>query len=810
VSLAGQIPGPIPEAIGGLIAVVIPPPGAGFEMVVLSHAGYWVPVAVVRDFNSMSFARLLKDPGSGQLQIPMDGEGSETLFPEGVTSLNANPYFAGGAVTDWAATNGALAASQTHTYDQPWSLRWTPNGSSASGFAAETGAKFATIPGQEYTVPVRAFSVAGWGHVSAGMRWYAPDGTTHISDSVVDAGAVPAATWTALSATVTAPDGAFMAAPLAGSSGSPAAGDVLWFQDITVSYESGAVTLGDYILDYQHLFEVYNDGVHVFDFTGETVTEQLADGSEQRLATIAGPGTGALLKWACSLPPGFPVIVFKTDSIQDGFAEIGNDGNPALDTGIWNLATPLDHIALNPLGTVSLIAKPATTYLGASPYDITSSSISAQVTPMTGPALDGSQLTQFYVRDPANAGNYALIGLSSTAFYCRIGDVVAGVTSVKKMTKYDQGADSLWRISEHGGQFIFWTSADGQNWSERWRHAYQWDATSIDFFFTATYDSDNSSVAQLTSLNAEIITPSSAGNIFLGTPIMGVWRQLFDQAQERGTIPWFSSRMTPNRDSEGNPWTDGMSVQVTNGTDMLALLTNYTGIVNADWVVDPGFVVRAALPVQPAGRGIGTDKSTTVVLREAHTVVSRQRVRARDTVANSIGGENSNGRVVSAQNAASIARYGQREGWVQTAESVNPVAMQIVSDASLDQTKDEVLSETVNVQPAVAGAPKPFVDYDVGDWVGLERTRGGSVIDVVRVIGISPAVAQDGAATWEITISTYRQWLQEQFSYLVSKFGAQFIYSLGTTPVTFTSGGPGTPPTYVSPSMSGLQDVKLG
>jgi hypothetical protein len=71
-------------------------------------------------------------------------------------------------------------------------------------------------------------------------------------------------------------------------------------------------------------------------------------------------------------------------------------------------------------------------------------------------------------------------------------------------------------------------------------------------------------------------------------------------------------------------------------------------------------------------------------------------------------------------------------------------------------------------------------------------------------------VAQDGAATWEITITTYRQWLQEQFAYLVSKFGAQFIYSLGTTPVTFTSGGPGTPPTYVSPSMSGLQDVKLG
>jgi hypothetical protein len=807
------LPGSFPDTLGGLTAVAVPPPGAGFEVVVISHAGYWIPVAVLRDFTTFQFARLLKDAGSGQFTIPMDGEGSDLLFPEGVTSLNANPYFETGGsadVSDWVATNGTRASDTTHTYDHPFSLKWTPNGSSASGFAAETGDMFPTIPGQQYTVPAWVFSAAGWGHVSLGMRWYAPDGTTHVSDSVVDAGAVPAGAWTLLSALVTAPDGGFLGAPLAGSSGSPAGTDVLWFQDVTASYESGAVTMGDYILDYEHVFQVWSDGVHVFDFIGETVTEQLADNSEQRTANVAGPGTAAMLKWACSLPPGFPVIVFKTDSILDGFAEIGNDGNPALDTSLWNLATPLDHIALNPLGTVTLVAKPSTTYLGASPYDITASSISANISPMHGRSYDGSQLTQFYVRDPSNSGNYALIGLSATAFYCRLGDTVAGTSAIKKMNSYDANADAFWRISEQHGEFIFWTSADGQNFSERWRHRYQWDASSIDFFFTATYDSDNSVSASMTSVNAEIITPSSAGNIFLDTPIMGVWKQLFDQAQARGTIPWMTTRLTASHDSEGNAWTDGMSVQVTNGTDLLALFTNYTGIVNADWVVDPNFVVRACLPVQPAGRGLGSDKSKTVILREAHSVVSRQRTRARDTVQNSIGGENSDGRVVSGQDAASIARYGQREGWVQTAESVNPVAMQIVTDASVAQTKDESLTETINVQPEVPGAAKPFVDYDVGDWVGLERPAGGSIIDVVRVIGIAPSVAADGAKTWEITISTYRQWIQEQFAYLVQKFGAQFIYSLGTTPVTFTNGNPGLPPTYFSPSMGGLKDVKLG
>src|SRR6516164_6334679 len=49
------------------------------------------------------------------------------------------------------------------------------------------------------------------------------------------------------------------------------------------------------ILDYEHLWQVWQDGVLRFEFLGETVTEALIDTSEQRLATVTGPGAIAAL-----------------------------------------------------------------------------------------------------------------------------------------------------------------------------------------------------------------------------------------------------------------------------------------------------------------------------------------------------------------------------------------------------------------------------------------------------------------------------------------------------------------------------------
>ena len=679
----------------------------------------------------------------------------------------------------------------------------TPNGTAATALLKENAApQQQVIPLQQYTVTAWVYSPGGYSQVTTGADFRDQTGTlvkTVLGSNVN----VPSGQWTFISQTVQAPAGCYLGNPVAGETGTPAIGNELLVQDLVMTYESGTATLGDYILDYEHLFQVWEDGVLRFEFLGETVTEQQADDSEQRLATITGPGTAAVLAWAAALPPGFPAIIFKTDSIQDGFAEVDQFGNPALDVTLWNLATPTSHISLNPLGTCQLVARPGTTYLGSSPYDITSSSVSAQITPINGKQYDGSQVTQLYVQDLGNSSNYALIGLSATTFYCQVGDAVGSTTKTKKLPSYDPTNHSFWRLSEDGsGNFVFWTSSDGINWLRQWTCPYQWKATNLAFYFSAHYDADNAVFATITSLNSEIITPSSAGNIYLNTPVMSMWYQQLQQAQSRGTIPWVTTRMNARQDSFGNPWTDGMSAQIANGTDLFSLLGSQAAIVNADWIMQTGFNLQIGLPVQPAGVSLGRDLSSSVIVRESQGVAQKQRVRARDKVANNIGAVNSDGRVVTAVDSNSVLRYWQREGWIQTAQAVNPTDILIVVTASLASTKQEELTATVSIVLGTPGAPRPFTDFDVGDWVGLERANGASTVDKVRVVGITPSIDANGNLSCELTIYTYRQFMQAQLQYLVNKFGGQFIYSLGTTPVTFGTAGPGTPPTYVAPTFN--------
>jgi hypothetical protein len=856
------LPDTIPCAFGGLSPPPAPVPGNGYEVQVFAHTDFRTPVCVVPRFTSLQFAKVLKDKGSGTIGLALD---DPALFPPGAISLNTNPLFAGGDITGWQSINCPVAEPVTTAPaggTQPWSLLLQPDGASQLCYISGSAAPFAVIPGQRYVVSAGAYLAAGppsgSRSIALGMVFLDAYANATLVFTDLQVPTSPAA-WQPLLATATAPAGSITGYPLAGFDGTAPATDALYLQAVAATYEStqepgtpGSAALGDYLLDYEHLWVAYQDGRKVFEFTGQTVTEQLDDETEQRIATITGPGTATVLSWAAAMPPGFPEVVFKTDAIADGFAEVDQWGNLQLDTALWNLCSGLDwpyppdgttgnpadpnsvdpnslvpspgntygnetvgrqpvNIDLNPPGTCQITAIPAGTFLGATPYDITSSSISAQITPMIGGSLDGSQITQFYVQDTGNPGNYALIGLSGSRFYCQLGDTVAGGSPVtNNLSAYSASSDLYWRISERNGIFYFWTSADGQTWVQRWSTPYRWDAASLDFFITATYDQPGGAFVAVTNINAEIITPSSAGNIFLLTPIMGVWHKLLLAAQQRGTIPQVTTKLNGQTDSFGNPWKDAMSVQIQNGTDLFSLLGSHAAIVNADWVMQPGFNLQVGLPVSLAGGvSLGRDLSRAVVVRESASVTANQRVRARDQVANLIGGVNSDGTVVSASDAVSIATYQQREGWVQTAQAVNSQSMQVVVGASLAQTKSEVRSETLSILPFAPGAT-PFEDFDVGDWVGKERPGiGASITDAVRVVGIAIGVDATGMVTCELTINTYRQFLSQQLQYLINKFGGQFVNSLGTVPVTST-GSPGSTPTVTAPALGGLSDVVTG
>lgn len=605
----------------------------------------------------------------------------------------------------------------------------------------------------------------------------------------------------------------------------------------TATLTDGSAAFG--LLDFECLWQVLHDGVPRMEFLGETITEQLVDPSEQRIVTVTGPGTIATLKWAMAAPLGFPDIVLKLDAISDAFSEVDVSGNPVLDTNIWTVISPAGSAyptpvaplfqqpggahgpnQLFPSGTLTIAATSGTTVIGATPYDATDTLISAQITPIGaasiptdsngnagayGSNLNGTELTQFYVQSQANSAYYAMIGLSASSFYCQeAGPDGTRTHIISPASSFDPSNDQYWMITEQAGSgggsgtFFFWTSPDGQNWTLQWQTVHTWNATNCGFFVAATYTGAGQGVI-LSNLNGNVTTPSYQGNIYLGTPAMGIWRDLLQTAQLRGTIPFVTTALSERADSYGRPWTDSQNVQVANGTDLFSLLQSFCATVNADFVMQPGFVLQVGQTSQSVV-SLGADRTSSIVFREGRDQASKQRTRARNQILNLMGAENSDGHEISAFDTASAASWGQREGWFQTSAQVDPASMQIAAAAAAADQADEQLSWTMTIPPGLTGKTV-FANFDVGDWVGLERPDF-SAIDSVRVVGIAVAVDSTGLETVELTISSYLQWLEQQLTYIANKLGGAFVTAQGTTPVAPGSFGTGQVPTYFTPAQS--------
>lgn len=569
-----------------------------------------------------------------------------------------------------------------------------------------------------------------------------------------------------------------------------------------------------YLLDFEHVWQVRENGVPRFEFLGETVTEQLVASSEQRTATVTGPGTLATLGWAAVMPPGFPEVIFKLDALQDSFSEINSSGHYVLDTGLWNAASATG-VTLNPVGSARVTAVPGTTFLGTTAYDMTSSLISAQVSPIVSPdpagnTLDNSQVTQFYIQDIVH-GYYMLLGVSASSFYAQFsgpsGTTTKIIADIGTFNTAASGTQtySFWQISEKNGFFYVWTSADGQIWAQQWAIEHTgWNPTFVAFYFTAAYDVSGTEYATITSINSNVGTTSLGGPLYFNEPILATWLDQLVKAQARGTVPFVAlSRLSSAHDSFGNAWSDLQSVQLQNGTDLLTLLQAHAGMINADYIMLPGFRLQVGVPAATGKITLGYDRSQQIVFRDGHDSLVRQRQRQRNTIKNLVAAINTDGRVATADNTGSAAQWGQREGWVQAAVQVTEADIAIVAEATVEQEGAEVLSWTLQILPRVKGR-SAFRDFQVGDWVGLERPDFSGV-DTVRVIAIAVQVNADGSEVHELTLESYLRWLQQQLQYIATKMGGGFLNATGTTAIS--AGVNQLAPTIFSPTLSGLSDV---
>jgi hypothetical protein len=161
------------------------------------------------------------------------GEGTDRTFHIGVTALDIGPSnstFETG-VSGWTASTCTLASSTTQKHAGTKSAQVTPTGAAAQ--AAITGSQVNVAPGQKWTVLTWVWCTnAVTTNYAAAITWYDAGGAVLSTSSTPVS--IAAATWTPVFATFTAPASAAKAAPVAVLTGTPAAGQIFYVDDVSI------------------------------------------------------------------------------------------------------------------------------------------------------------------------------------------------------------------------------------------------------------------------------------------------------------------------------------------------------------------------------------------------------------------------------------------------------------------------------------------------------------------------------------------------------------------------------------------------
>jgi len=258
--------------------------------------------------------------------------------------------------------------------------------------------------------------------------------------------------------------------------------------------------------------------------------------------------------------------------------------------------------------------------------------------------------------------------------------------------------------------------------------------------------------------------PPATGRVwpFLGKPIMRAYRSLIHTAQARGTIPWISLTFTASSDSGGVNWADlhtatkkRVEFNPEYGADMLTLLGICTGQdatkpagVRADWVMKPGFKLDVR-------KTFGSHREKHVVFYEP-VLERKERRRSREELENYVVVADVDFKFSPASSSSSIAQWGRRELWDNRNNLTNAKVRGKVARNLLEQNKLETSHWTLRV-PYDEPGRAVFVDYDLGDWIGVVRHSAsvtGSALEAYRVIGIVVNVPDTGDPVVELELQS--------------------------------------------------------
>lgn len=194
--------------------------------------------------------------------------------------------------------------------------------------------------------------------------------------------------------------------------------------------------------------------------------------------------------------------------------------------------------------------------------------------------------------------------------------------------------------------------------------------------------------------------------------------EFIDRAQARGAIPHVRYDFTATEDSIFFPWTDAETDTYRVGTSLLDIAKKFAAKGGFDIRMDPFFrlsafnskgVDRTASVVFQLGRHLGLEN----IARRLHNTDKKSRLL--------VLGANSRVLEVVRPDLEADPTIGRREGFLDYSSTDDPQQLNDAGVAALDALARE--SEPLQITVTHGFGPgdfEPFIDYDVGDIVGID------------------------------------------------------------------------------------------
>ncbi len=235
------------------------------------------------------------------------------------------------------------------------------------------------------------------------------------------------------------------------------------------------------------------------------------------------------------------------------------------------------------------------------------------------------------------------------------------------------------------------------------------------------------------------------------------------------------------------------------GRNLLEVLQDWTGQnadtacpLRAEWFMQANFRLDVRL-------SFGTRREKEVVFYEGSiTTVSKSRDRRRADIRNMIAGQDTKGVYFIKVDAESLKRWRQREVYMSLAANEDPTVVADIVQANLELQKSETAEWTIAV-PAYAEGRRVFEDYSLGDWVGISRFLGNAEnkVEAFRVMAITLSVANDNQVKLELTlqstIESYLYRLKQRLSTFLTNYKTTKVFIQDEVPPNAAIGDLWTP-----------------